>query len=110
MNNRKMDKLKKDIILLETFTMLSPEYNPFYGLTFEEIKIASDEKIMGYMLQLTIEIRKLIEDGYSEEEILTLIENIKLEQEKNINTKEEKYLKKDAKKTLKIMINNKGEW
>lgn len=69
--------------------------------------MAMDEKIMNITLGLTFEIRELVEKGYSYEQIYNLIQNIKFDEEDNISDKESLYIKKDAKKTLKLIIDNK---
>lgn len=86
---------------------MNSEYNMFNDLTFDEMILAMDERIMSITLGLTFEIRELIDNGYSYEQIYDLIQNIKFEEEENISEREAEYIKKDAKKTLKLIINNK---
>ena len=102
-----MNKKEKAKTMLLAMNLISSEYNPFEGMTFEEMIMAVDPKIMDYCFALTIEIRKLLSEGYAEDEILALIEELKFNIEENISEKEAQFLKKDAKKTLKLMINNK---
>ena len=101
-----MDKNEKVKRILIGMSLISSEYSPFQGHTLEEMMMAIDTKIMDYTLWLTIEIRKLLEEGYTEEEITALIEELKFDIDENINEKEAKYIKKDAKKTLKLMLKN----
>lgn len=102
-----MNKYDMDIYLLGMAMVMSSEYNPFRGLSFEEMIMAMDDKIMNITLGITFEIRELIEKGYSEEDIIDMIQNIKFDNEDNISDKEAEYIKKDAKKTLKLIIDNK---
>lgn len=102
--------MNKDSFLAYMFGMIismNCEYNMLSGLTLDEMIIAMDEKIMDITLGLAFEIRELIEKGYSYEQIYNLIQNIKFDNEDNISDKEAEYIKKDAKKTLKLIINNK---
>ena len=85
---------------------MSSDYNMFKGLSFDEMLMAMDHKIMSITLGITFEIRELIDKGYSYEQMLNLIQNIKFNDEDNISEKESEYIKKDAKKTLKLIMNN----
>lgn len=87
-------------------SMNSSEFNMFRDLTLDEMIMAMDEKIMSITLGLTFEIRKLVDQGYSYEQISELIQNIKFNEENNISDRESNYIKKDARKTLKLIINN----
>lgn len=86
---------------------INSEYNMFSGLTFDEMLMAMDEKIMDITLGLTFEIRELIDEGYSYEEIYNLIQDIKFKEDINISESEAEYIKKDAHKTLKLIMDNK---
>jgi len=102
--------MNKDGLATYLFGMMmsmNSEYNMFSGLTLDEMLIATDEKIMNMTLGLTFEIRDLIDDGYSYEEIYNLIEDIKFKEEENISDREAEYIKKDARKTLKLIMDNK---
>ena len=102
--------MNKDSFLTYIFGMImsmNSEYNMLSGLTLDEMLIAIDEKIMNITLGLTFEIRELIEKGYSYEQIYNLIQDIKFDNEENISEREAEYIKKDAKKTLKLIIDNK---
>jgi len=102
-----MNNNEKIAYLLEAIMSMTSEYNMFYGLTFDEMLMSMDKKIMNITLGIALEIRELLEEGYSESQILELIQNIKFESEDNISEEEANYIKKDAKKTLKLIINNK---
>lgn len=102
--------MNKDSITAYLFSMImtmNSEYNMLSGLTLDEMLIAMDEKIMNITLGLTFEIRELIDKGYSYEQIYNLIQDVKFDSEDNISDKEAEYIKKDAKKTLKLIIDNK---
>ena len=102
-----MNKFEEEIYLLSMAMVMSSEYNMFRGLSFDEMLIAMDEKIMSITLKLTFEIRELVDNGYSYEQIYNLIQDIKFSEEDNISGRELEYIKKDAHKTLKLIINNK---
>jgi len=102
-----MNKREEGMYLLGMAMLMSSEYNPFRDLSFEEMIMAMDERIMNITLGLTFEIRELVEKGYSYEQIYNLIQNIKFDDDDNISDKESLYIKKDAKKTLKLIIDNK---
>ena len=102
--------MNKDGITAYLFSMImgiNSEYNMLSGFSLDEMLIAIDEKIMNITLGLTFEIRELIDKGYSYEQIYNLIQDIKFNDEDNISDKEADYIKKDAKKTLKLIIDNK---
>lgn len=102
-----MNKFEKEFYAFSMAMLMSSDYNIFSGLSFEEMLMAMDHKIMSIALGLTFEIRELLEKGYSEEQIISLIQNIKFDDEDNVSDREAEYIKKDAKKTLKLIINNK---
>ncbi len=91
--------------ILGIMMSMNSEYNVFNNLTLDEIIMAMDEKIMSITLGITFEIRELIDKGYSYEEIYNLIQDIKFDEE-SISEREAEYIKKDAKKTLKLIIDN----
>ena len=101
-----MDKSGLVSYLLGMMMSINSEYNMFKGLTLEEMVIAMDEKIMSITLRLTFEIRELIDKGYSYEQIYNLIQDIKFDEEDSVSDKELEYIKKDARKTLKLIIDN----
>ena len=104
--------MNKDGLFAYTFGMMmamNSEYNMFKGLTLEEMVMAMDEKIMSITLELTFEIRELIDKGYSYEQIYDLIQDIKFNEEDNVSDRELEYIKKDAHKTLKLILNNREE-
>ena len=102
-----MNKFEKEFYAFSMAMLMSSDYNMFSGLSFEEMIMAMDHKIMSITLGITFEIRELIEKGYSYEEIYELIQNITFDKEDNVSDREAEYIKKDAKKTLKLIINNK---
>ena len=102
-----MDKSGLAQYLFGIIAGINSEYNVFKGLTFDEMVIAMDEKIMSITLGLTFEIRELIDKGYSYEQIYNLIQDIKFNEEDNVSEREIEYIKKDARKTLKLIIDNK---
>ena len=93
--------------ILGMMMSMNSEYNVFNNLTLDEILIAMDEKIMSITLGLTFEIRELIDKGYSYEQIYNLIQDIKFNEEENVSEREAEYIKKDANKTLKLIMDNK---
>ena len=101
--------MNKDGLFAYAFGMMmamNSEYNIFKGLTLEEMIMAMNEKIMSISLGLTFEIRELVDKGYSYEEIYDLIQDIKFNEEDDVSDKELEYIKKDAHKTLKLIIDN----
>jgi len=52
-----MNKNEKAKTMLFAMNLISSEYNPFCGMTFEEMLMATDTKMMDNSLWLTIEIR-----------------------------------------------------
>ena len=93
--------------ILGMMMSMDSEYNMFNNLTLNEMIIAMDEKIMSITLGLTFEIRELIDKGYSYEQIYNLIQDIKFNEEENVSEREAEYIKKDANKTLKLIMDNK---
>ena len=102
-----MKKEEAGMYLLGMAMVMASEYNPFRGLSLDEMIMAMDERIMNITLGLTFEIRELVEKGYSYEQIYNLIQNIKFCEEDNISERESLYIKKDVRKTLKLIIDNK---
>lgn len=102
-----MNKFEEGIYLLGMAMCMSSDYNMFKGLSLEEMVMAMDHKIMSMTLGLTFEIRELVDKGYTYEQIYNLIQEIKFDEEDNISVREAEYIKKDARKTLKLIINNK---
>ena len=68
--------------------------------------IASKDYIQYLDFAIALEIRTLLDEGYPEEQIYDLIQNIKFDKEENLSVKEEAYLKKNACKTLRKIKNN----
>ena len=102
--------MNRDGLFAYVFGMMmsmNSEYNMFNSLSFEEMVMAMDEKIMSITLGLTFEIRELIDKGYSYEQIYNLIQDIKFDDYDNVSDRELEYIKKDAHKTLKLIFNNK---
>lgn len=102
--------MNKDGLAAYIFGMMmsiNSEYNVFNNLTLDEMVMAMDEKIVSITLGLTFEIRELIDNGYTYEQIYNLIQDIKFDDEENISDREAEYIKKDAKKTLKLIMDNK---
>ena len=102
-----MDKSGLSAYLFGMIMGINSEYNVFKGLTLEEMIMAMNEKIMSISLGLTFEIRELVDKGYSYEQIYDLIQDIKFDEEDNVSDKELEYIKKDAHKTLKLILDNK---
>lgn len=76
----------------------------------DDIFIGSNPKIFDYSNKLLFEMLDLLEDGYSEEDIIRLINECEFNGINDLNKEEKNYLKSDAKKTLKKIVNNrKGE-
>lgn len=102
-----MSNEKRLAYILGMLMGMNPEYNMLGALTLDEMLIAINEKVMSISLGLTFEIRELVDKGYSYEQIYNLIQDIKFNDEDNISESEAKYIKKDAKKTLKLIMKNK---
>lgn len=98
------DELKE---LFMAFPIVSAICNAS-GYSLEEMYYLSDEKIMNQSVQLICEISDLIEQGYTYDEINEAIENTKFE-ELDLNEEEKSFLRRDAKKTLKIKYKQKGD-
>ena len=86
--------------LLGMMMSMNSEYNMFNNLTLDEMIMAMDEKIMSITLWITLEIRELIDRGYSYQQIYNLIQDIKFDEEENISEREAEYIKKMLKKHL----------
>lgn len=95
----------KEKIMLETLCLAICESS---GYTLEEMWYLSNEKIMNQSVQLICEISDLIEQGYTYDEINEAIENAKFE-ELDLNEEEKSFLRRDAKKILKIKFKQKGD-
>lgn len=99
--------MNKDRIIACLFGIMMNINSEYAGLSFDEMLMASSDKIMSISLSLTFEIRELLEKGYSEEEIIEMIRNIHFDEYADLSDMEKEYIKKDAKKTLRLIINNK---
>lgn len=76
----------------------------------DDILIGSNPKIFDYSNRFLFDILDLLDKGYSEEDIIRLINDCEFNGINDLNNEEKNYLKSDAKKTLKKIINNrKGE-
>lgn len=93
--------------LLAEILALSMSICDYTGMSFDDIFYLSDEKIMNYSMSLIFEIRDLIDNGHTYEEILELISNAKFED--GLNEDEIDFLKKDARKNLKLIYERKGD-
>ncbi len=95
-------------LLFQTLGIISSISGEGYSL--DDIFIGSDPKIFDYSNKLLFEIFDLLEDGYSEEDIIRLINECKFDGVNDLDDNEKDYLRNDAKKTLKKIIKNrKGE-
>lgn len=95
-------------LLFQTLGIISSVSGEGYSL--DDILLGSNPKIFDYSNRLLFEIFDLLEDGYSEEDIIRLINECKFDGVNDLNDDEKDYLRSDAKKTLKKIINNrKGE-
>ena len=95
-------------LLFQTLGIISSISGEEYSL--DDIFIGSNPKIFDYSNKLLFEIFDLLEDGYSEEDIIRLINECKFDGVNDLDDNEKNYLRNDAKKTLKRIINNrKGE-
>ena len=72
-----MNKFEKEFYAFSMAMLMSSDYNMFSGLSFEEMIIAMDHKIMSITLGITFEIRELIEKGYSYEDVKNAIKGVK---------------------------------
>ena len=88
--------------LLAHLFALNCALNSSYGESFEDIIYMSREHIRDLSISLILEIRELEEKGYTYEEILNMINECNFE-EYNLSDDERNFLKRDAKKTLKIV-------
>ena len=99
--------MNKEKLLFQTLGIISSISG---GYSLDDIFIGSNPKIFDYSNKLLFEIFDLLEDGYSEEDIIRLINECKFDGVNDLNDDEKDYLRSDAKKTLKKIINNrKGE-
>lgn len=97
------DELKE---LFMAFPIVSAICNAS-GYSLEEMYYLSDEKMMNNSIKLICEICDLIEEGYTYDEINEAIENATFD-DLDLSESEKSFLRKDAKKTLKIKF-NKGD-
>lgn len=75
-----------------------------YG-TLEDIVCCSNKRVAELKDSLMIEVIELYEDlGYSKEEILDMINNIKFNDEDNFTKEEKEYFKKSAIEVLNIRV------
>lgn len=80
------------------------------GYDLDDIFIGSNPKIFNYSNRFLFEILELLDKGYDEEDIIRMINEYEFNGINDLNDEEKNYLKNDAKKTLKKIINNrKGE-
>lgn len=98
--------MSKDRVLAEilAFNAIISEAS---GYNLEEIYYLSNPKIMDYSVSIILEIHELLDKGYSYDEILEMIEDINLKKE--LEEDEVFFLKKDARKSLKLIYERKGE-
>ena len=97
---------KANLLLGLVINMINTD--PIYKeKSLEDILMYSNEKVSDITFGLTLEIRSLLENGYTEEEILASIEKLIFNKEDNLTEEEEKFIKKDAVKTLKLINKNK---
>ena len=90
----------KEKLISETLALVSA-LSSYFGYTLEETYYLSKEKIMSISISLICEICDLIDKGYTYEEIEALITNAKFE-DLDLSSDEIAFLRRDAKKTLKI--------
>lgn len=85
--------------------------DPMYkDYTLEDLLMySSNEKIQDAIFGITMEIRELLDKGYSQKEIKELIEKIKFSESDNFNEEEQNFIKKDAIKKLKLIKENKNK-
>jgi len=105
----KKEKLALASRLLAFSQVVKPFSKEEYML--EEIIFLNNKKVMDMSIRMILEIRELINEGYLEDEIIEMIENIEFHKEDNFTNEEKEFLKKDAIKSLKRIITNqnKGE-
>ena len=95
-------------LLFQTLGIISSISGRSYDL--DDIFIGSNPKIMSYSNSLLFEILELLDKGYTEENIIRIINECEFNGVNDLNNEKKNYLKSDAKKTLKKIINNrKGE-
>ncbi len=95
-------------LLFQTLGIISSISGRGYDL--DDIFIGSNPKIFNYSNRFLFEILELLDKGYNEEDIIRMINEYEFNGIDDLNDEEKSYLKNDAKKTLKKIINNrKGE-
>ena len=100
--------MKNIDLLFQTLGIISSISGRSYDL--DDIFIGSNPKIFDYSNRLLFEILELLDKGYNEEDIIRMINDCEFNGIDDLNDEEKNYLKNDAKKTLKKIINNrKGE-
>ena len=94
-------------LLFQTLGIISSISGRSYDL--DDIFIGSNPKIFDYSNSLMFEIIDLLNKGYKED-IIRVINECEFIGINDLNDEEKSYLKSDAKKTLKKIVNNrKGE-
>ena len=93
--------------ILAQFFAINSLINGSYSQNLEELIYMSNEDVRDLSISLILEIRQLEEEGYTYEEILNLINECDFSKY-DLKDDEKDFLKRDAKKTLKIVY-NKGE-
>ena len=100
----------KHRLLLETFAIIQSVSGGYSFDSIDDLLMKSNPKVFNYSNSILCEMLNLLEENYSEEDIILGIDNMRLDDIDELSSKEKEYLKKDAKKTLKRIINNrKGE-
>lgn len=100
--------MNKEKLLFQTLGIISSISGGGYSL--DDIFIGSNPKIFDYSNRLMFEIFELLDKGYTEEDIIGMINECEFNGIDDLNDDEKDYLRSDAKKTLKKIINNrKGE-
>ena len=100
--------MKNIDLLFQTLGIISSISGRGYDL--DDIFIGSNPKIFDYSNRLLFKILELLDKGYNEEDIIRMINEYEFNGINDLNDEEKNYLKNDAKKTLKKIINNrKGE-
>ena len=83
------DKNKKLVFLMNALSLINGNYDDFL--------ITGDDKLLGYSMELLLEIQELIEEGYTKDEIRGMIIQTNFRKnDNNISEWEEEMLKKDA--------------
>ncbi len=95
-------------LLFQTLGIISSLSGKEYSL--DDIFIGSNPKIFNYSNSLLFEIIDLLDKGYCEEDIVGLINECEFNGINDLDDNEKNYLRNNAKKTLKKIIDNrKGE-